>query len=92
MTKALGTPEGGANYWLYLSTRWRQKKRDWRITEEEWLEAVQPRIPYGTNIELRRYDSGKPTKLDNIVVYDASNGAILFDGMEYKLRSLGAIV
>lgn len=77
------------NYYKYVSGRWKRKKRQWVITEEEWLTYVQPTIPVGCIIELRRYDTGKPTDLGNIIVYNASNGDVLFDGKEHLLSSLG---
>jgi len=93
------------NYYPYLRGRWKQKGRGWEISEEEWLEHVQPCIPEGAVIELRRYDTSEPARLDNIVVYNMSapeeaesrgrgrpTAPILFDGKEWKLRQLGAIL
>lgn len=86
------------NYHAYLSGRWKLKGRGWEIGEEEWLKYVQPSIPEGVVIELRRYDTSQPARLDNIIVYDISSeeanglGAVLFDGKEHAMRMLGAIV
>lgn len=85
------------NYWAYFRGRWVKKQRGWEIGEEEWLEHVQPCLPKGAIVELRRYDPSLPATLDNIVVYNVSKpggslGAVLFDGKEHKLRELGAIL
>lgn len=77
------------NWYPYLEGRWRRRKRPLAFSEEEWLEHVQPNIPDGCVIELRRYDTTKPTTLDNIVVYDNSNGDVLFDGSEWYLKQQG---
>lgn len=83
------------NYYAYLRGRWMKKQRGWDMSEEEWLEHVQPCLPKGAVVELRRYDVTKPASLDNIIVYDASAnglGAVLFDGKEHALRMMGAIL
>lgn len=83
------------NYYAYLRGRWVAKGRGWEIDEEEWLQHVQPTIPKGMFIEVRRYDVSKPASLDNIIVYCVSGtslGAVLFDGKEHALRSMGAIL
>lgn len=77
------------NWYPYLEGRWRRRKRPLAFSEEEWLSFVQPCIPDGCVIELRRYDTSKPTTLDNIVVYDNSNGDVLFDGSEWYLKQQG---
>lgn len=86
------------NYYAYLRGRWKVKGRGWEITEEEWLQHIQPCIPKGVVVELRRYDTSQPARLDNVIVYNISSpegeglGDVLFDGKEYALRSMGAIL
>lgn len=77
------------SHYAYVSGRWKRKKREWLITEEEWMEHIQPAIPAGAVIELRRYDTSLATTLDNIVVYDTDGGAVLFDGKEWSMRQNG---
>lgn len=62
------------------------------MTEEEWLEHVQPCIPKGIVVELRRYIPKQGASLDNIVVYNAGTGEVLFDGKEWLLKQQGYIL
>lgn len=78
------------NHYTYYEKRWREKKRPFKFSEEEWNEHVQPLIPAGEALELRRYEPGKPTTLDNLIVYNAMTGDVIFEGKEWKLRQLGA--
>lgn len=80
------------NWYPYLEGRWRRRKRPLAFSEAEWLEHVQPSIPDGCVIELRRYDTEKLITLDNIVVYNNANGDVLFDGSEWKMRQDGHIL
>lgn len=81
------------SHFEYVSGKWKQRAgRKWRIGKEEWAMYVQPSIPEGCVIELRRYDVNKDTTLDNIVVYNTADGVVLFDGAEHKLKELGAIL
>lgn len=82
----------GGNWYPYLEGRWRRRKRPLAFSEEQWLKHVQPAIPEGCVIELRRYCPDKPVTLDNIVVYDNSNGNVLFDGAEWKMKEQGWIL
>lgn len=81
------------NHYAYVSGKWKQRAgRKWRIEEGEWNEHIQPCIPQGAIIELRRYDTSAATTIDNIVVYNTADSSILFDGKEHQLRMLGAIL
>lgn len=82
------------NYYHYLRGRWVKKQRGWEIEEEEWMQHVQPAIPEGVVVELRRYDTSLPARLDNIVVYNVSvsPAPVLFDGKEHALRMMGAML
>lgn len=80
------------NHYPYYNKRWKEKKRGFTFSEEEWNQWVQPAIPSGAVIELRRYDTSLPTSLDNLIVYNGSDGSVLFDGKDWKLKQLGAIL
>lgn len=77
------------NYFEYISRRWKKKQRQWLISEAEWLEYVQPSIPTDCFIDVRRYETNKPTTLDNIVVFNSATGDVLFDGAEWYLKQQG---
>lgn len=85
LTKAL---EQG-DWFDYIRRRWVDQRRKWVIEKEEWDMYVLPCIEAGVDIQMRRYDTKAPTSLENIVVYNASTGAVLFDGQEHKMRVLG---
>ena len=80
------------NYYAYLAGRWKRRGRPLLMTEEEWLEHVQPCIPKGIVVELRRYIPKQGASLDNIVVYNAGTGEVLFDGKEWLLKQQGHIL
>ena len=80
------------NYYAYLAGRWKRRGRPLLMTEEEWLEHVQPCIPKGIVVELRRYIPKQGASLDNIVVYNAGTGEVLFDGKEHAMRMSGYIL
>lgn len=80
------------NYYAYLAGRWKRRGRPLLMTEEEWLEHVQPCIPKGIVVELRRYVPKQGASLDNIVVYNAGTGEVLFDGKEWLLKQKGYIL
>jgi hypothetical protein len=79
------------SYYEYFSRRWKHRGRKWLITEEEWDTHIQPTIPEGELIALERLDTSVPTTLSNLIVYN-SNREVLFDGNEYKMKSLGYIL
>lgn len=79
------------SYYEYFSRRWKNRGRKWEITREEWDTHIQPAIPGGELIALERLDTSLPTTLSNLIVYN-SNRDVLFDGNEYKMKSLGYIL
>jgi hypothetical protein len=69
----------------------RKSKDPFKITREEWDTHIRPSlvgcVPY-----VVRVDTSKAFTLENTRVYDRVTNEIRFDGSEYKLRSLGAVV
>jgi len=75
-----GIPEEG--WYTYLMTN----RKLWKVSREEWDTHVAPYL--GDEwISIHRYDGKAKYTLDNI--YISSEGAIVFDGKEHKLRQLG---
>lgn len=81
--------EGG--WYPYMMESWKKHKTEVSLTKEEWDERIAPLIG-GSVPVLRRYDTKKPVTLHNVIVYDSTTRAVLYDGAEESLRENGYIL
>lgn len=78
-------------WWDVLRRTWTHAsaiKPDWNIGREEWDAAVGDSIGEAIPV-IHRYDTKKPWTLSNVYVLDSRTRAVLFDGAEHTMRSLG---
>lgn len=83
--------EGAGGWWDLIrrkgATSWSEKP-GWRIGKEEFVKAVGNSLD-GSLPVVGRYDTARLWTLDNIIIRDSETRAVLFDGKEHKLKSLG---
>ena len=78
--------EGG--WWPRVRTNWVGNGLDIHMSEDEWVEYIQPRV--GDRLPtVWRIDTSKGISLGNIVVKDRETGELLYDGAEYQLYQQG---
>ena len=86
--------DSAAGWWKVLrlkNIKNTELKEGWNISLEEFKEAVGDSLK-GYVPVICRYDTRKPWELHNIYIMDSSTRAIVFDGAEHKMRSLGYIL
>jgi hypothetical protein len=77
----------GEGWYRYLTAGWRKHKQEYRLTQEEFMEQIYPRLN-GRVPVFYRYSLKKPISLDNCYVL-GEDRSVLWDGAEYKLERLG---
>lgn len=74
--------------WGLVHDYWHRTCKEYTLTQEEWMEFVEPGV-VGKMFYVNRYDTTKPYTIENLIVRESSTRKVLFDGMEHKLKSLG---
>lgn len=78
-------------WWDYYVMEWKKRCLKIEVTEEEWNTEVAPHIlPEHVPIVFR-FNTGKPIRLDNLMIKDTDTKTVLFDGQEWMLKKLGAV-
>ncbi len=77
----------GEGWYSYLVTGWKRHKQDYRLTREEFLQHIYPRLN-GRVPVFYRYSLKKPISLENVYVL-GEDRSVLWDGAEYRLIRLG---
>lgn len=88
LAEKLKTAEG---WWEHVSGTWKRKRVGLKITKEEWLTEVWPKVE-GRIFITYRYNTKEAMSLGNMLVKDSDTDNVLFDGKEYALRKNGYIL
>lgn len=78
------------DWYSYYVRRWKKRGQKFSMTRQEWEENV--KVPDGQVPTVWRLDTKKPICLESILVKDRQTGIVYFDGHEYALRRMGAVL
>lgn len=79
------------NWWLYLTTRWKQDGVPVEMTLAEWDELVKPNLQEGEALTVKRYEANQAVSWSNIYVTASRAGksVVVYDGAEELLKANG---